>query len=38
MRLINDRTLEEISKAEKCDISSVVESIEGAIKIIRKKF
>ena len=38
MRFVDEMTYEEIARLEKCDISSIVESIEGAIKKIRKKF
>ena len=38
MRFVDEMTLEEIAKAENCDISTVFESIEGAIKKIRKNF
>ena len=38
MRFVEDLTLEEIAKRENCDISSVKESIDGAIKKIKKNF
>lgn len=38
MRFVDEMTLEEIAKEEKCDISTVAESIEGAIKKIQKNF
>ena len=34
----DEMTLEEIAKAENCDISTIAESIEGAIKKIQKNF
>ena len=36
MRFVNEMTFEEIAKVEHCDVSTVFESIEGAIKKIRK--
>lgn len=38
MRFVDEMTLEEIAKAENCDISTIAESIEGAIKKIQKNF
>ncbi len=38
MRFVKEMTFEEIAKVEHCDVSTVFESIEGAIKKIREKF
>ena len=38
MRYVDEMTLQEIADIEGCDISTINESIEGAIKKIRKNF
>ena len=38
MRYVDELTLQEIADIEGCDISTINESIEGAIKKIRKNF
>lgn len=38
MRYVDEMTLEEIAKAEKCDISTIKELIASGIKKIQKNF
>ena len=38
MRFVDGLTFQEIAKVEKCDYTSVKESIESALKKIKKNF